>query len=486
MVITLAVMFLMIWTSCSSPKIPKIELHKGKVIIAGHIDKPHNASLVISLNGGKLLGSIRKAAIIDSAGNFRFTFDLLSPQVVILSYENGVAYVFVKPSDSLYIKLNFQDFRKEDHPNFQIEGPTAQISKEIQNYRRFSVKFKESVYYDENEMKLPVDRFLQALKLKIQKGDSLIRIFEKAHHPGKEFGIWAKNDNLYSIANLLVYYMAYRQWHHIPYKHFDNLYDTKIFPVDNDQAIIANLYLHYLYEYVQYRYLALPEVEKLYNEHKDTASVALALSHVLSDEKPGLSRDIMYYKLLLSRKNNPKLFLALMQRPDLYKGNKLLFAEVEEIYKQYMNPEYKTAYFNKFTKKEQMIMGDFLPQLLKKYRGKVIYIDFWEVYCGPCMAEFPYAYELNNKYKGKSVAFVNVCMNSNMNDWTKKIKDMKITGDNYFLNMNQSKIFRSKQKIQGFPTYFIINKNGYIVDHHAPRPSSGKALTDELNKYLKD
>lgn len=481
MVVALAVTVLLGWSSCSSPKSHAPKLHKGKVIIAGHIQHFKGASRVISVQGEKLIGSIDKVDIIDSLGNFRMTFNSLYPKVVFINYENGLEALFTRPSDSLFVELDAQYFRKTEHPECRVSGPNARLSNEIQKYIRFSNHFENSLY-QENEMKLPVPQFLKILKLKIQKGDSLIRVFDKTNQPGKKFNIWAKSNNLYGIANLLVYYMAYRQWHHIPYQHFNDLYDTILFPADNDKALISSLYIFYLYQYAQYQYMHLPEVSKLFKENKAADAMAIAIKTLLKNEKPGLSRDIMYYKLLA---NLHKPFLELMQRPDIYKGNKVLYAEMEQLYQQYSKPQYKMASFNKFTKKEEQITGNFMAQILKKYRGKVIYMDFWETYCGPCMYEFLYTHDLHNKFKGKQIAFVNVCMNSDMTNWKKKIKNMKITGDNYFLNSDQSKIFNSKQGVHSFPTYFIIDKNGYIVDRTAPRPSSKKTLYNELDKYLK-
>ena len=447
------------------------------------MDKTKDDPNIISLDGGVIL-NVHKNSIIDSNGNFKFKFDALTQEELMLSYSNGVAVFIAGPSDSLFIRLKADDFEKENYPDFEITGPTAKLSKTIQRFRNFSMPLADNISND-NDVKLPPKEFLATLQPKINKGDSLIRVFAEKNHPPELFFRFAKNDYFYNIANQLVYYMAYRLWHHIPYKYYPDLYDTKMFPVDNDQAIISPGYEDHLNQYVQYRYLSGDStVSKLWKEKKETEAFALALQNVLKNEKPGLSRDIMYYELLNSRNNNPKTFIALMNRKDIYKGNPVLYEVLLNEKKQLEKPDYAIVNLNNFTKKERNITNNFFPGLLKKYSGKVIYIDFWEVYCAPCLFEFSYAHKLHDVYKGKPVAFVNVCMNSTIEQWRQKIKDLKITGDNYYLNSDQSNIIKDKLHVHSFPTYFLIDKNGNIIDTHPPHPSSGKTLTTMLDKYI--
>jgi len=59
---------------------------------------------------------------------------------------------------------------------------------------------------------------------------------------------------------------------------------------------------------------------------------------------------------------------------------------------------------------------------------------------------------------------------------------MKLKGNHYFLNQIQSDLFSNKFQTHGFPTYYLIDKKGQLVDSNAPRPSSKnvKYKIDEL------
>jgi len=68
----------------------------------------------------------------------------------------------------------------------------------------------------------------------------------------------------------------------------------------------------------------------------------------------------------------------------------------------------------------------------------------------------------------------------NKRQWEKTIKRMKIDGNHYYLNKEESDIFRSKYNTSGYPAYMILGKDGSFINRDAPRPSS-----DEIYSTLK-
>jgi thiol-disulfide isomerase/thioredoxin len=130
-------------------------------------------------------------------------------------------------------------------------------------------------------------------------------------------------------------------------------------------------------------------------------------------------------------------------------------------------------------------LDEIFPAIIEKNKGKVIYIDFWATWCGPCLMEMPFSLNLQNEFKGQGVAFVYLCVKSKKDQWEEKIIDYKIKGDNYLLNDSQYDILSELFQITGIPHYVLINKKGDIVDKNAMRPSSGDALNKELIERLK-
>jgi thiol-disulfide isomerase/thioredoxin len=126
-------------------------------------------------------------------------------------------------------------------------------------------------------------------------------------------------------------------------------------------------------------------------------------------------------------------------------------------------------------------------KLIGKYSGKVVYIDFWATWCGPCRQEIPYAKVLSAHFAGQDVVFLNLCNRSDKKSWETIIKSEQLTGDQYLLSSDEYNLLSKIFNIQGVPTYALIDKKGNIVDKNAPRPSAGpmtiKAIESLLKKY---
>lgn len=123
--------------------------------------------------------------------------------------------------------------------------------------------------------------------------------------------------------------------------------------------------------------------------------------------------------------------------------------------------------------------------LLNKYSGKVIYIDFWATWCGPCREEIPHSKMLIEQFRNKDVVFLFLCSQSKKQEWEKLILEDKLDGEHYLLNDSEYNELSALYGISGFPTYVLINKNGKVINKNASRPSSGNVIIEEIQDLLK-
>lgn len=114
---------------------------------------------------------------------------------------------------------------------------------------------------------------------------------------------------------------------------------------------------------------------------------------------------------------------------------------------------------------------------LEKLKGKVVVLDFWATWCGPCLASVPHMNEMQKKYKGK-VVFIGVCHPKGSEKLAQVVKGKKIQYP-VAIDINQEAI--KKYGINGYPDYIIIDKKGniYIAD------CRNSSVEEAINSLLK-
>lgn len=124
-----------------------------------------------------------------------------------------------------------------------------------------------------------------------------------------------------------------------------------------------------------------------------------------------------------------------------------------------------------------------LDDLIKMYEGKVIYLDFWASWCGPCKREMPHSLKMQEEFKGKDVAFVYISTDRDAKAWRNAITSLKVTGEHYRVNQNVHIQMNERFNVKYIPRYVLIDKEGNVVNATANRPSNA-ASVDDINNLL--
>jgi thiol-disulfide isomerase/thioredoxin len=123
---------------------------------------------------------------------------------------------------------------------------------------------------------------------------------------------------------------------------------------------------------------------------------------------------------------------------------------------------------------------------LEDLRGKYVYIDVWATWCGPCRGEIPFLAKVEEKYKGKNIAFVSISADEDkdFDKWKKFVSDKKLGGIQLFADKNWNSEFITAFGINSIPRFILIDPKGIVVNADAPRPSDPQ-LQEKLDSLLK-
>jgi thiol-disulfide isomerase/thioredoxin len=101
---------------------------------------------------------------------------------------------------------------------------------------------------------------------------------------------------------------------------------------------------------------------------------------------------------------------------------------------------------------------------IRDYRGKVVLINFWATWCGPCLQEMPSLVELQKKYGPQGFAVIGVSIDEGGSGVVAKM--IKKIGVNYPIVIGNRKLGREFGGIYGVPTSFLVDRSGNVIKRY--------------------
>ena len=464
----------------------KIFLDKSKeVIITGQVINRTNyqdKSIAIVINDVASGEQLRIVDDLDEEGRFEGRFERFYPQEVMLKYET-IFTVFIHPGDSIHIKIDAEKLatNEDKYHALSFSGDAVEENEQITKWQAWLSPLidKESNNSGWKKKNYNPERYFQ-YEDSLRKSHHQLSIeFAHKNKISRIIDSWIYYEIEDDFFHNLVYYPFYHQkknkyppsWE-VPVTYYDFFNNVQL---PKESVCNANFASPLAGEYFYFNIR-----NKIQNELKNRGLVedtissdgqivhiwkvnndSIIIDGILKYTPKGIFRQIVLNWYLTSQLKN-KMKIDLFER-----YSTIISTEIKEPFLKVplmaTYHEIKEIANNQDSQRKPMFIGsektpgvDILKQILEVNKGKVIYIDCWATWCGPCVMEMPYSRKLMSDLKDEAVEFVFLCFNSPKEAAQKKVTELKLGGTHYFLDVDQSNHLQKTLAFTSFPNYILI------------------------------
>lgn len=98
---------------------------------------------------------------------------------------------------------------------------------------------------------------------------------------------------------------------------------------------------------------------------------------------------------------------------------------------------------------------------LSQFRGKVVLIDFWATWCGPCISAFPDLQARWNRFKGRDFMVLGISLDSDPGAWRTFLRDNRVEWANV-LDTRPDAVY-SRYQVTAIPMTYLIGRDGKVI-----------------------
>jgi thiol-disulfide isomerase/thioredoxin len=119
---------------------------------------------------------------------------------------------------------------------------------------------------------------------------------------------------------------------------------------------------------------------------------------------------------------------------------------------------------------------------LHRYRGKVVYVDFWASWCRPCLKSFPFMERLYQQYAVDGLVIIAINMDEDAADAVKFLDEHAVA---FLIGQDRDGKVAKRFGVKALPTSFVIDREGRIQErHYGFKPSHEDKITEAITSLL--
>lgn len=410
-------------------------------------------------------------------GNFEFDVETYNMAYATLSCEGNpqLTEFYLIADDTVEITINYKKGRR--HQNVTFDGKNKVSHQFFVDYYhafpdddKFYECYNRSYDYEKckqywNDQKKAQLEFLDDYSKKHQLPEFVIdEINNKINYE------WAANRTYF----ILFYYYLHPDPEPIEFEGYDYDYLNEVV-LNNDKARYS---MHYRY---LFRFLGIL-YENQVLEHLDSIphfDVKMELFfNKAAKELTGISRDLVIANRIVKNIEivNDEAGLNTIKKM-LYR-----FAKISDnsIYYRYAMDMYKFKLsLSKGNPAYDFKLNDINGNevSLSDFRGKIVYIDIWEIGCSTCMTEIPYSLKLHKNLDDvkDDIVFLSINTNVGYPEQVKNfVKKWKILGTHLLTTTRSIDRLKDEYMYSEIPHYILIDRDGKFIDANMSRPSNPK------------